>query len=282
VERDAQPGGSTRTLRSNGFVCELGPFAFHREELEAVVGLLPQPPRMVGALPEANQGWEFTGTGLEPIAVEPEPWSLATGAEELPQACRRALGSDLRLGRAVQRLRPAEDGFEVELGGEVASTLRAGEVTLALPIAVAAQLAAGLDPALGAAAARLRMEPRAFAFFGGYQTDFPELTGYGIVPARGLATPFAEVIFCTHVFPHRALPGRVLVRCEVVGAALAGDEDAVLAAAEHELRRWAGCRGRFGFTKLRRFAVEVVDGAWVECRSRLQGITARCTGLRIA
>ena len=81
------------------------------------------------------------------------------------------------------------------------------------------------------------------------------------------------------MFPNRALPGRVLVRCEVVGPDLAGDDEAVLTAAERELRRWTGCRGHFGFTKLRRFAVEVIDGAWVECRARLQGIAARTPGL---
>lgn len=282
VERQAWPGGAIRTLRSNGFACELGPFAFARTEVDDVLALLPQPPAMVAGGRDADHGWEFTGTGLHRTAVDPAPWSFATGTEELPQACRRVLGSDLRLGRAAHMLRPTADGFAIELDGEVAATLRTRAVTLALPVDAAAALTSGLDLALASAAARLRTEPRAFVFLGGHQSDFPELTGYGFVPAEGLESPLTEAIVCTNVFPNRALPGRVLVRCEVAGPALAGDDGAVLAAAERELRRWTGCRGAFGFTKLHRFAVEVVDGAWVECRSRLQGIAARTPGLVLA
>jgi len=281
VERDAQPGGSIRTLRSNGFGCELGPFAFAREEVEPVLALLEKPPALVATLPTAHHGWTFTGTALQPVAVDPTPWSFATGTEELPQACRRALGPVLRLGRAAKLLRPSEDGWEVELDGEVPATLRTRAVILAVPMAAATALLAPFDPALAAAATRLRTEPRAFAFFGGHQGDSPELSGYGIVPAAGLDSPLVEAIFCTQVFANRALPGRMLVRCEVAGA-LVGDDAAVLATAEQELRRWTGCRGRWPFTKLRRFDFEVTDGAWVECKARLQGLAARTTGLKIA
>jgi len=281
VEEQPQPGGTWRTQRSNGFACELGPFAITRDEVDPLLALLTPPPPLVGILPSARQGWLYNGTERIAIAVDPEPWSFRSGCEELIQVARRELGTALRLGRAATAVRPADGGWEVELGGEVPSLLRSRELQLCTPVATSSRLLAPLDPALAHVAERLRSEPRAFVFFGGYQQDLPELTGYGIVPTDDLDTPVQEVIFCAQVFPGRALPGQALVRVELAGALLDQDDHAVLAAAEQELRRWTGCRGQLGFTKLHRFTTEVVDGAHIECRTRLRGLCARAPGLRL-
>jgi protoporphyrinogen oxidase len=282
VDSAPQPGGNTRTQRSNGFLCELGPFAFAREEVEPVRALLRHPPAVVEALPSASHGHIFLGDRLASIAVEPVPVSFRTGAEELVQACRRELGTMLRLGRPATRIEPSGQGFVVTLGGEAPTAVTARRLVVALPVAAACGLLARFDPALGDTAGRLQTEPRGFAYFGGSTHEAAGLRGYGVVPGDHLDTPLAEVIFCTEVFPGRALPGRFLVRCELVGASLASDDTAAMATAEAELRRWTGVRAHLGFTKLHRFTVEVQDGAFVECRARLQGLSARLPGLSFA
>jgi hypothetical protein len=153
---------------------------------------------------------------------------------------------------------------------------------LALPISAACSLLARFDPALADTASRMQTELRGFAFFGGTASETAELRGYGMVPGDHLDTPLAEIIFCTEVFPGRALPGRFLVRCELVVASLARDDTAALTTAEAELRRWTGLKAHLGFTKLHRFAVQVQDGAFVECRARLLELSARLPGLSFA
>ncbi|HEX6812233.1 MAG TPA: FAD-dependent oxidoreductase [Planctomycetota bacterium] len=282
VEKAPQPGGNTRTQRSNGFLCELGAYGFARADVEPMRALLRQAPAVVEALPSAGTGLVFLGDRLEPVAVDPVPVSFRTGAEELVQACRRELGPRLHLGRAATHIEPGREGFVVTLGGEVPTPIAARRIVLALPVAEACHLLERFDHALAAAAGRLQLEPRGFAFFGGSTNEAPELRGYGVVPGDHVDTPVAEVIYCTEVFPGRALPGRFLVRCELVGAALARDDAAALATAEAELRRWTGVSAHFGFTKLHRFTVEVQDGAFVECRARVQQFAARLPGLSFA
>lgn len=279
LEALPQPGGSTRTQRSNGFGCELGAFAYGREELAPLLELLAQPPVPIEALASARTGWSWDGTALAPVEVTAVPWSFRSGNEELAQACRRELGPALRLGRAAVAVRALAEGFEVDLAGEVPTTLHARKLHLNTPTDVAARLLGALDPGL-VAAERIRREPRGFVFLGGYQRDLPELTGYGVLPVEGADHLLAEAIFCSHVFPGRALPGQLLVRLEVHGPALDGDDAAVLQAALTELRRWTGCGDRFGFTKVHRFTEEAGDGALVECRTRLRGLAARVPGLR--
>ena len=285
VDALPQPGGRTQTVRSNGFVCELGEFAFAAEQIEPLRALLPASPSPQAAEPRAARGWLWTGERREPLVVEPLPWSFRGGSDALAQAARVALGPALQLGRTVTAIAPAEPGFAVTLGGQVPTTLVARELVVALPLPVAARLFAPLDPALATTAERLRDEPRAFAFLGGATGGADQLTGFGVIAAEGVATPVAETVFCSEVFAGRALPGRWLVRSDI---ALAGDPDgdlaaapdaAVLAAAERELRRWTGLDAAIGFTKLHRFSVPVPDAAATECRIRLQGLAARAPGL---
>lgn len=278
-----QPGGRTQTVRSNGYVCELGAFAFALEDLAALRELLPKAPQPLEALPDAGQGACWTGERLDPLPVSASPLSFRSGSDVLAQAARMALGQVLRLGRAVTAVLPVDAGFAVTLGGEVPTTLTAQRLVSALPLATAARLFAPLDPALAAVAERLRSEPRAFAFLGGDRRGDAALAGYGAVPADGIASPVQETIFCSNVFAGRALPGRFLVRSELRLDDLpaTGDDD-VLALAERELRRWTGLTAPIGFTKLHRFAEPIVDASAIECRIRLAGLAARATGLAFA
>ncbi|MFO1076272.1 MAG: FAD-dependent oxidoreductase [Planctomycetota bacterium] len=275
VEAAPRPGGAVATQRSNGFVCELGPIGFGRAELAAMTPLLAPPPRVLEPQPAAARGVVLGLAGPREIELAELPVSFPSGAEELPQACRRQLGERLLLGRAVVGVRPEPDGFAVTLGGEVTTELRAPELVVALPMRAAATLFGGLDPALADVGARLAATPAAFVFLGGLAARLPELRGYGWLPEVEVGGTVAEAIVCSEVFAGRALPGRVLVRCEVVGEPAGLPDGELVAAAVAELRRWTGCAGDFGFGKVHRFAVEDRDAAWAECRARLLGFAAR-------
>jgi protoporphyrinogen oxidase len=283
VDAAFQPGGRMRTTRTNGYVCEHGPFAFRDEELAPWRLLLPRMPTPVAALPGAGSGFVFDGQ-LRPIALEAAPWTFRAGNEELVQAARHALPNRFRLGRPVERLERSDAGaapFAIELGGQVSTTLRSRAVVLALPAQVAARLLGAFDPRLVEVGERVRRQTRAMVWLGGDETTFPEALGYGIVPGPDLASPLAEAILCSRVFPARALPGRFLVRCEVVlddGC----DDAAALAIAERELRAWTGTQAVFALRKVERFAVDVDDGALVECRVRLRDVVQRVPGLVLA
>ncbi len=281
VESAPAPGGSIRTHRTNGFVCELGRFAFGQAELTPLLGLLERPPTPVEALPTAASGWLRTARGNEPVAVDPMPRTFRSGNEELAQAFRRELGSSLRLGRTAEAIDHDGDAFVVTLAGEPPAALRAGSLHLAIPAPAAGRLLARFDPALADVAARVRTEPRAFAFLGGDRAAAPELTGYGILLADGLDSPLTEAIFCSEVFPARALPGRFLVRAELASAPPTATDDELLDTAAGELRAWTGTRAEFGLRKLHRFAVPVADGALAECRARLRALPSRVPHLHV-
>lgn len=282
VDRAPQPGGSVRTTRTNGFVCEHGPIGFWRSELDATLALLQHAPTPLATLPEARTGFVFDGA-LRAIDVVEPPWSFRTGNEELVQACRRELGATLRLGRAVTAIAAnASDGFRVTLAGDPPGEVHARELVMALPLDVAAGLLGAFDPALPDVGARLQRQARALVWLGTDAAAMPEARGHGIVPASDFASPLLEVVFCTQVFAGRALPGRTLVRCEVAlpdGA----DEAAAIALAERELRRWTGTQATFGLQKATPFVhVDEEDAAAIECRARLRELAVRVPGLRFA
>jgi len=283
VDRAPQPGGTVRTTRTNGFVCEHGPIGFWRDELDATLALLSHAPTPLQALPAAAKGSVFDGDrGSYAIDVVEMPWSFRTGNEELVQACRRELGNTLRLGRAVTAISAVTGGgFRVALAGDPPGELHAHELQVALPLDVTANLLGAFDPALPDVAARLSHERRALVWLGGDASAMPEAQGYGIVPARGIESPLLEVVFCTQVFAGRALPGRTLLRCEVVlpdGA----DDAAAIALAERELRTWTGTKATFGLQKAVPFVhLHEDDAAAIECRSRLRELALRVPGLRL-
>ena len=283
VEAQPWPGSDVRTQRSNGFSCELGPFAFNREELELLLKPLQQPPRIISSNPQAKNGWLFDGEKLRPLRVEPEPCSLPTGSEDVIQSYRRELDTLIRLGRAVTNIRPDEgDGFVLTLGGEVPTDLHAHHVVLATSPTASARMLGGFEPELPHIAEFEKLDQRAFVWLGGVSKDAPELHGYGVLPHPELESPLAEAIYCTEVFPNRAMPERFLIRVEIAMDELPNDDAALTNIAEVELRRFTTTKARFGFTKVHRFATTLPDGCRAECQSRVNEIAARVPNLSLA
>tara|TARA_R110002096_G_scaffold157180_4_gene322043 strand:- start:1753 stop:2721 length:969 start_codon:yes stop_codon:yes gene_type:complete len=283
VDAQPWPGNDIRTQRSNGFTCELGPFAFTSEELVPLLELLSKPPRILASNEEAKTGWLFDGEKLRPLRVEPEPCSFPTGCEDMVQAYRRELDPCLRLGRAVTAVQPAEHGgFVLTLGGEVPTDLKTNAIVLATSPTSSARILGGLEPELPHIAEQEQREQRAFVWFGCLSKDAPELHGYGVLPHKQIDSPMSEAIFCTQVFAHRAMPDRCLVRTELTMAELPDDDAEVTRIAEEELRRWTGTKAPFGFTKVHRFTTPSHDGCQVECRTRVEEIAQRVPGISLA
>lgn len=279
VERNAAPGGSARTLRSEGYSCELGRFALTETDLGELIQPLPKMPPAVSAMPTAGTGHLWNGQHLLPIAVTPAPWSFRGGLEDLVTAYRRELGDSLLLGRAATALTPMPDGWTTTLVGEVPAAIAARRVTMALSTTDAARLLAQLDPRLQDTSQRLATDSRAFLFAGFTAADAHALTGYGVLPADGVTTDLAEAIFCTNVFERRAMPGHALVRIEVGGELARRDDPDLAAAAVAELGRWTGLTARPRFLRVHRFTLERRDAAWLECRARIQALVQLATGL---
>lgn len=276
VERAAEPGGSARTRRTEGFVCELGPFALARREWDVHAACLDMPPPRVDLLPAAHTGWRWDGTALAEVAVADDPCSGVGGCEDLVTAYRRELDGALRLGREVTALRHDDDGWQLELGGEAAATVRARTVALAMSIDAAARLCARLHAPIGDTAARLRTAAFAHVFLGLWQdaAATAALRGYGVLATDAAPGCARELLFCSNAFPRRAVAGKALVRVELHGD-LPADDDALAALGERELRNITGWTGDVLFRRVQRGTATVRDSAFTECRLRLQDLAAR-------
>jgi protoporphyrinogen oxidase len=289
VDRAARPGGSAHTQRSEGFVCELGRFAFSAEESAALSAPLTSPPPMLAALPGADSGSCWRNGALQPTALAMPPLAPRNGCEDLVQAYRRELGATLRLGREALAIERTDTGYAVELGGDVRDVLTADAVTLALPLPAASRLLAPFDGRLATAAAQLRTTPRAYVFLGFWQSDLGSglgndlgndlgsaLAGYGVLADDG---PCAEAIFCTNVFANRAQTGKALVRMEL--SDVPDDHETAAALALAMLRTWTGVTAAPIFRRVHPFTADVRDGAFLECRVRLHDLADRLPGLRV-
>ncbi|MFK7742997.1 MAG: NAD(P)-binding protein [Planctomycetota bacterium] len=297
VERNAWPGDNCRTQRTNGFSCEVGPFAFATDDLAPHFAQLTSQPRIVAAHEEARFGWlcDAAAAPLAPEArqkakLEPVPHSFPTGCEELVQAYRRELDGALRLGRAVQSIEPRDtgDGFEVVLGGEVEARLQSRELVFATSAVDAGLLLGSWDPQLANAAQQATSEERAFVFLGGLQKHAPELHGFGLRTHNRDSGPEAdpelvEAIFCSAVFPQRAMADRCLVRIECSpGNPDLPDDNALADLMLQRLRDLTGTQAAFPFVKVHRFRRWRADGAVAECRARLTELASRVDNLSLA
>ncbi len=288
VDECPTPGGTVRTLRSEGFSCELGPFAVPAARWSQLTQALDHAPPSQQLLAAARTGAVWDGRQLFPVAIPDEPTSGPSGLEDLVQAFRRELGPCLWLSRTVGDLTPAAEGWTATLAGESPTPVCAREVLLCCGIDRAARLCAPFDPALPAVTERLRRTPLATCHMGFWTSERTQAAfgGYGIYvpensPPNG-SDPIAacEVTFCTNAFVRRAQPGKTLVRIDLEGEAAAGSDAEVLARAAHSLRALTGCDTAPIFVRVHRSWPLVEDAAATECRVRLMGLQALVPGLR--
>ena len=280
LEARAAPGDDVCSQLSDGHICELGPFAFRREEVERWLEPLTYTPRVVPASDRASTGWLFDGAARSPIDAASAPYSFLSGCAEIVQAYRCELGADLSLQSPVTAIAPLpQGGFCVELGVATPSTLTTAELVLAIAPVEAAKLLASFEPELPQVAARATESERAFVYFGGPAARAPELSGYGVLPHPDLESCLAELIFCAEVFDHCAPPGRFLIRAEVAASSLTEDDRVLAATAEAEVRRWTETRAPFDFAKVHRFRTIEPCGDVTECRTRVDEISRRAHGM---
>lgn len=278
VEAMPEPGGSTRTRRSEGYLCELGPAAMARADLVALLEPLRARPPIAESI--ATTGFAHNGRLLQPVAVAGEPAAPLAGFEAVIMAYRRELGARLRLGRRVEALRPARTGFEALLGGEVPGRFQAAEVDLCVGLDEAARLLAPFDAELMALQPRLRTEPRAFVFLGALAADVPHWRNYGIL-LEGADEPVLEVLFPCNAFAGRARPGKALARLECRGSLLELDDDGLAAAAAARLQQITGRGAPIRFQRVHRFTAAIHDPVRTEVQVRLSGLALRVPGLSL-
>ena len=273
LDRKPIPGDSVRTLRSEGFSCELGPFALDQDAYDRACQSLENPPPRVVLQDAARFGQVYSGKELLRTPVEGSPVSGRSGTADLVSAYRRELGEALWLGRKVTALQRADSGMRLQLGEDPTTICTAAQVDLCMGVDAAAKLLAPLDARLHDPLTQLRQQPRAFVFLGTWQDQHVQSAwhGYGLVTDPPQAT-LREAIFCSNAFAHRAVAGKALVRIEVDAQPEALDEEAIALAAETELRKITGWGGTTLFRRVHRFTEPVRDGAFTECQARLRDL----------
>lgn len=281
LDRQPLPGGSVRTLRSEGFSCELGPFALGQDAYDQACQELDNPPPRVALQDAARFGQVYNGSELLRTPVEGSPVSGRTGTADLISAYRRELGESLWLGRKATALQPVDSGLRLQLGEDPATICGAEQVDLCMGVRAAASLLEPLDPRLQEPLAQLRQEARAFVFLGTWQDQHVQSAwqGYGLLTEPPRAA-LREAIFCSNAFTHRAVAGKALVRIEVDARPDAADDEALALAAEQQLRRVTGWGGTTLFRRVHRFREPLRDGAYAECQVRLRDLCEQVPGLR--
>lgn len=276
VDRSPRVGGSVRTQRSEGFVCELGPQYLTAGEFAALAGCLQHPPRPVGLASGAHTGQVLRAGRLEPAEVTESLVSCRGGLEDLLVAFHRELAPHLRLGREVTALEPTEAGLRAHLGGERPGTIHARRVALALPLADCARLLVPADARVGVALERLGQVPVARMHLGWWTSELArEPAGHGIAVPDGDAGGIREVLWCSNQFPGRSIPGRFLARIEVAGDLAQQDDAALETVVRAFLAAHAGIERQPLFRRVHRTTEPGHDGALAELAVRTREAAMR-------
>ena len=296
IDASPRPGGRIQTQRSEGFVCEYGPFALPRSDWDALAQKLRRAPTAVGLQPGAENGFYWNGHERLQTPVGGDPVSGPGGLEDLVTAFRRELDDTsldadgasepvLQLGREVTALTPGDDGtLLATLGGESPRTVTARSVDLFLPLDRAARLLAPLDPALPDLCARFVREPEAMCFLG-YSTNAAvtaATAGYGVV-VEEMAAPLdgvEEVLFCTSIYPRRAQPGKSLVRVAFAGDIATCSDEELLERSRLALQQMTRLEDAPIFFRCHRATRPVRDSVDLECRVRLRALDRMLPNLR--
>lgn len=276
VDRAPRVGGSVRTQRSEGFVCELGRPYLTTDTFEALTSCLAAPPRAVPLAEAARPGQLLRNGRLEPAAVTEPLTSCRGGLEDLLVAFHRELAQHLRLGREVTALEPTEDGLRAHLGGEHPGTIEARRAVLAVTLAERARLLAPADARVGAALDRLEHLTIARVHLGWWTSELGQAPlGHGIAVEDVGADGVREVLWCSNHFAARSIAGRFLARIEVAGDPARLDDTALEAHVRAFLASHAGIERKPVFRRVHRATEPRQDGAHAELAVRVHEAAAR-------
>jgi oxygen-dependent protoporphyrinogen oxidase len=183
-------------------------------------------------------------------------YSWRDGIATLPRALAQDMGTALRTGVAVRRIRAVPGGFRIETGAT--GNLVARAVVIATQPHVAAGLLENLDAPAAEAAGAIAAPPLAVVFLGYRrgQVDHP-LDGLGYLTRARARRALSGSLFCSTMFPGRAPEGHVALVGYIGGArapaaALAAPGD-LIAAARLEFRDLLGAAGDPVLTRVRQW-----------------------------
>lgn len=185
-------------------------------------------------------------------------FSWQQGMETLPRALTARLGTAIRVGMPVRRIRAVPGGYRVEAGLD-AQTVRARAVVVATQPHVAADLLDHLDPDAAAAAAGIDAPPLAVVFTGYRRRQIAHpLTGLGYLAPERERRTLLGALFCSTMFSGRASAGDVALAAYVGGArapdlARASPADLV-DATRREFRELLGATGSPVVSRVRQWA----------------------------
>ncbi|HEY2516473.1 MAG TPA: protoporphyrinogen oxidase [Polyangiaceae bacterium] len=188
--------------------------------------------------------------------------SLQGGLGEFIDALGAKVGARarVRLGTAARRVdargERAAEGYRVLL--DTGEALEADDVVLALPLAVAAEVARTLDAPLGEALGAFTAASTATAFLAFPASAIPRpLDAAGFLVPRSARKSILAATWVSSKWDHRAPEGSVLLRVFFGGATDEGilerDDAGLVALAREELRRWMGVEAAPLFSHVFRF-----------------------------
>ncbi len=163
-------------------------------------------------------------------------FSWRDGVGTLPRTLAGRLGSLLRTGVPVRRIKPLSGGFRIEAGA--AGTVETRTVVIATQPHLAAGLLEDVDRSAMEAAAGIAAPPLATVFLGyrRQQVGHP-LDGLGFLIPASEGRPLTGTLFCSTMFPGRAPEGHVALAAYFGGSrapdvARAAPEDLAVLARE--------------------------------------------------
>ena len=167
-------------------------------------------------------------------------WAPRGGMGALIDALVKDLGDRVKLVDPVESLAPADRGVSID--GE-----RFDGAVLAIPAAMAIGIIDGM-PELEARLAGFTRSPVALVYLGYPDTAVPHATeGFGVLVAQGEDVRVLGAVFESVVWPDRAPPGKMLLRCIYGGGrdpeVTRLDDAALIALAQRDLAKVLGATG---------------------------------------
>lgn len=151
---------------------------------------------------------------------QPTVCTFPDGMQETTAALLRELGDAVHTNAAVRSLEPVDGAARFVVHTDGGHRLYTRELCLATPPPVSAQLLRPLDAELGGLLEGVATASVASVHVGYEVSAVPDdVDGFGFLVPAGELGPVLGGLFCSHVFPHQAPPGRVLFRVMSGGVA---------------------------------------------------------------